>query len=301
MRRMARTKATATSRGRRSARSPTRPASRSRRSRACSTAAPTSRTRPARLVLPGRPRARLHARTETRAALSGGRTGLVGVVVPLVYPAYFSVILVGRAEALYEHDMQIVLCPDPPRARPRGVAARPPDARHDRRRRDHAARGVERGAAGAPGRPATGSSSSTRAMPLDERIPSVSAANTSGAAPGDARTCSRSGTDASARSSGPRGWIATEDRSTRLPRGARRRRHPPRPRRSRSSPTSRDRARARRPPRRCSTCPSRRRRSSRSTTTSRSARCSAARARGLTRSGRPLGRRLRRRRAGRRS
>ena len=43
--------------------------------------------------------------------LSAGRTGLVGVTVPLIHPAYFSVIVAGVAEALYEQDMRIVLCP----------------------------------------------------------------------------------------------------------------------------------------------------------------------------------------------
>jgi LacI family transcriptional regulator len=44
-------------------------------------------------------------------ALSGGRTGLVGVTLPIVEAAYFAVITSGTAEALYEHDMRIVLCP----------------------------------------------------------------------------------------------------------------------------------------------------------------------------------------------
>src|SRR5215212_2616082 len=44
-------------------------------------------------------------------ALSGGRTGLVGVTVPLVEAAYFGIILSGASEALYEQDMRIVLCP----------------------------------------------------------------------------------------------------------------------------------------------------------------------------------------------
>jgi LacI family transcriptional regulator len=43
--------------------------------------------------------------------LSGGRTGLVGVLVPLVHPAYFSAILAGAAEALYEQDMRLLLSP----------------------------------------------------------------------------------------------------------------------------------------------------------------------------------------------
>ena len=42
--------------------------------------------------------------------------------------------------------MRIVLAPDPARARPRGVAARAADARHDRRRDPDAAGGVGRGA-----------------------------------------------------------------------------------------------------------------------------------------------------------
>src|SRR5262245_34421875 len=51
--------------------------------------------------------------TANRSArsLSGGRTGLVGILVPLVYPAYFSGILAGAAEALSEQGMQIVLSP----------------------------------------------------------------------------------------------------------------------------------------------------------------------------------------------
>src|SRR5687767_15091534 len=44
-------------------------------------------------------------------ALSGGRTGLIGVTVPLVEAAYFGLILSGTSEALYEQDMRIVLCP----------------------------------------------------------------------------------------------------------------------------------------------------------------------------------------------
>ena len=44
-------------------------------------------------------------------ALSGGRTGLVGVTLPIVQAAYFAFILAGSAEALYEQDMRVVLCP----------------------------------------------------------------------------------------------------------------------------------------------------------------------------------------------
>src|SRR2546423_14664324 len=44
-------------------------------------------------------------------ALSGGRTGLVGVTLPLLEAPYFSEILGGTAEALYEQDMRVVLSP----------------------------------------------------------------------------------------------------------------------------------------------------------------------------------------------
>lgn len=56
---------------------------------------------------------REHGYTANRSAraLSGGRTGLVGVTVPRVRPTYFSAILDGAAEALDEQDRRIVLCP----------------------------------------------------------------------------------------------------------------------------------------------------------------------------------------------
>ena len=44
-------------------------------------------------------------------ALSGGKTGLVGVTLPIVQAAYFAFILSGAAEALYEQDMRMMLCP----------------------------------------------------------------------------------------------------------------------------------------------------------------------------------------------
>ena len=55
-------------------------------------------------------RSRLHANRSARA-LSGGRTGLIGVMLPIVAAPYFSSILAGAAEALYEQDMRMVLCP----------------------------------------------------------------------------------------------------------------------------------------------------------------------------------------------
>jgi len=38
-------------------------------------------------------------------------TGRVGIAVPMVHPPYFAQILGGAAEALYEEDRQVVLCP----------------------------------------------------------------------------------------------------------------------------------------------------------------------------------------------
>jgi LacI family transcriptional regulator len=51
--------------------------------------------------------------TTNRSArgLANGRTGLIGATVPLVHAAYFSFLLSGAAEALYEQDMRLVLCP----------------------------------------------------------------------------------------------------------------------------------------------------------------------------------------------
>jgi LacI family transcriptional regulator len=56
---------------------------------------------------------REHGFSTNRGArgLSGGRTGLIGVTLPIVEAAYFAVILSGAAEALYEQDMRMVLCP----------------------------------------------------------------------------------------------------------------------------------------------------------------------------------------------
>lgn len=57
--------------------------------------------------------ARQHGYTAHRDArgLSTGRTGLIGVTLPVIHPTYFSAIVASVAEALDEHDMRIVLCP----------------------------------------------------------------------------------------------------------------------------------------------------------------------------------------------
>ena len=54
-----------------------------------------------------------HGFSPNRSArgLIQGRTGLVGVTLPMIQHSYFSVIVAGAAEALYERDLRIVLCP----------------------------------------------------------------------------------------------------------------------------------------------------------------------------------------------
>jgi LacI family transcriptional regulator len=149
--------------------------------------------------------------TANRSArgLSAGRTGLVGILVPLVYPAYFSGILAGAAEALSERDLQIVLSPT--------------GGEHDREvsvlDRLH---GLTDGALIIL--PEESSEELERLldggyrfvvidplMPLDERIPSVSAAHTSGADQA-MRHLLELGHRRIAQITGPRGWLATEDR-----------------------------------------------------------------------------------------
>src|SRR5438270_5767937 len=56
---------------------------------------------------------REHGFSTNRGArgLSSGRTGIIGLTLPLVADAYFGPILSGASEALYEGDMRIMLCP----------------------------------------------------------------------------------------------------------------------------------------------------------------------------------------------
>jgi LacI family transcriptional regulator len=149
--------------------------------------------------------------TANRSArgLSAGRTGLVGILVPLVYPAYFSGILAGAAEALSERNLQIVLSPT--------------GGEHDREvsvlDRLH---GLTDGALIILPEESSEElegllDSGYRfvvldpLMPLDERIPSVSAAHTSGADQA-MRHLLDLGHRRIALIAGPSGWLATEDR-----------------------------------------------------------------------------------------
>lgn len=43
--------------------------------------------------------------------LVSGRSGLIGVMVPTVQAEYYGQLVAGVAEALYEHDLRVVLCP----------------------------------------------------------------------------------------------------------------------------------------------------------------------------------------------
>src|SRR5713226_10767532 len=141
--------------------------------------------------------------------LSAGRTGLIGILVPLVYPAYFSGILAGAAEALSERNLQIVLSPT--------------GGEHDRE-----VSGLDRLHGLTDGAliilPEESSEELERLldsgyrfvvldplMPLDERIPAVSAAHTSGADQA-MRHLLELGHRRIAQITGPRGWVATEDR-----------------------------------------------------------------------------------------
>jgi LacI family transcriptional regulator len=56
---------------------------------------------------------REHGYSANRSArgLSAGRTGLIGGTVPMLHYPYFSHLLAGVSEALYEQDMRLVLCP----------------------------------------------------------------------------------------------------------------------------------------------------------------------------------------------
>jgi LacI family transcriptional regulator len=152
-----------------------------------------------------------HGYTVNRSAqsLSGGRTGLVGVVVPLVYPAYFSGILAGAAEALSEQAMQIVL---PPTMHLHEREVSVIDRMH----------GLTDGALFIL--PQESSEELARLLdsgyrfvvldplqPLDERIPSVSAAHTSGADQA-MRHLLQLGHRRIAQITGPIGWVATEGR-----------------------------------------------------------------------------------------
>jgi len=155
---------------------------------------------------------REHGYTTSRTArgLSAGRTGLIGATVPLVHPAYFSFILSGAAEALYERDMRLVLCPT--------------QHEHDREVSllERMMHGTTDG--GILILPQESSAELETLLlhgyrfvvvdpllPLNERIPAVSAAHSAGAGIAVNHLLSL-GHRRIAAITGPRGWIATDER-----------------------------------------------------------------------------------------
>jgi LacI family transcriptional regulator len=155
---------------------------------------------------------REHGYTANRSArgLSAGRSGLVGVTLPMIHPAYFSVIVAGAAEALAEQDMRIVLCP----------------TRHEHDREVSLLERLMHGTTdcGLLVLPEE-SSDELRALmdegysfvvvdprrQIDERIPAVSAAHFSGAVQAT-RHLLELGHERIAAITGPPGWMATEER-----------------------------------------------------------------------------------------
>ena len=151
-----------------------------------------------------------YSTNRTARALSGGRTGLVGVMSPIVHHSYFSVILDGAGEALYEHDMRMVLCP----------------THHEHEREvtllERLMHGTTDGAILILPEESGEELSALHEhgyrfviidphKSLDERVPTVSASHTSGASEAVEHLLSL-GHRRIAAVTGPRGWIATEER-----------------------------------------------------------------------------------------
>ena len=160
-----------------------------------------------------------YSTNRTARGLSAGRTGLVGVTLPVLHHSYFSVILAGAAEALYEHDMRTVLCP----------------THHEHEREvtllERLMQGTTDGALLILPEESGEELSALHEhgyrfvivdpqKVLDERVPTVSASHSSGASEAIEHLLGL-GHRRIAAVTGPRGWIATEERVARLSRGAR--------------------------------------------------------------------------------
>jgi LacI family transcriptional regulator len=155
---------------------------------------------------------REHGYSTNRSArgLSGGNTGLIGVTLPMIDPLYFSLIISGAAEALYEQDMRIVLCP----------------TRHEHDREVTLLERVMHGTTdgGLLVLPEESSGELQTLLDhgyrfvvvdprerLDEHIPAVSAAHSSGADQAMQHLLEL-GHRRVAAITGPRGWMATDER-----------------------------------------------------------------------------------------
>jgi LacI family transcriptional regulator len=143
-------------------------------------------------------------------ALSAGRTGLVGMMLPFVHLEYFGRFLSGASEALYEQDMRIVVCP----------------TLHEHQREATLLERLMQGTTdGALLLLTTESSDELQALrtqsypfvvldprkPLDDGIPAVSAAHWAGAKAATDHLLSL-GHRRIAAITGPHGWVATVDR-----------------------------------------------------------------------------------------
>jgi LacI family transcriptional regulator len=142
--------------------------------------------------------------------LSAGKTGLIGATVPMLHHAYFSYILAGAAEGLYEQDMRLVLSP----------------TMHEHHREVSLLERLMHGTTdGAVIILPEESSDELELLlnhgyrfvvidpllPLNERIPAVSAAHAAGADQAMKHLLSL-GHRRIAAITGPRGWKATDDR-----------------------------------------------------------------------------------------
>jgi LacI family transcriptional regulator len=151
-----------------------------------------------------------YSTNRTARALSAGHTGLIGVTLPVLHHSYFSVILAGAGEALYEHDMRMVLCP----------------THHEHDREVSLLERLMRGTTdGAILILPEESSEELAALhsdgyrfvivdphrSVDEMVPTVSAAHSSGASEATEHLLAL-GHQRIAAITGPRGWIATEER-----------------------------------------------------------------------------------------
>jgi LacI family transcriptional regulator len=146
----------------------------------------------------------------TARALSGGRSGFVGVTLPKIQSSYFALLADGIVDALYEYDLRAVLCP----------------TRHERDREigllERLMHGTTEGsililpsesidellAVRDSGYPFVVLDPKT---PVGQDIPCVSAANTAGAARATEHLLDLGHRRIGA-ITGPRGWCATEER-----------------------------------------------------------------------------------------
>ena len=143
-------------------------------------------------------------------ALSAGRTGLVGVTMPLIRADYFAAILAGALEAVYEQELRLVLCTTlHEHDREVSLLEQLTDGSTDGaivilpEESSEELAALQRG-----GYPFV---VADPRIPLDEGIPAVSAAHRAGAKAGTDHLLAL-GHRRIGFITGPRGWAATEER-----------------------------------------------------------------------------------------